>query len=358
MGGVKMFDIKKQLLWSKLKVGIVITLALLILFLTVFFAGSIERILSPKVEIRAQIQNVKGLRKGAPVWISGIEVGSVKNMNLNPEYGTIVTLSINKNALKYLRKDAEASILTMGLLGDKYVELSNGSPEAGPIKPGDMIKGTAQIELQDVVETSAASIEKVSDFLNKLENLVTRIEKGEGTIAKFLTDPSVYNNLQETTKSLSAILKDLQSGHGTLKMLLEDPSLYNKLVSTTSALEELSKKLNESSGTMKKLIEDPSLYNRMLATASSMDEFSRKLNEGQGTLRRLAEEPDLYENLNKASKQLSSLLEKMETGQGVAGDLITDKKLANDLKDTIVELKELTKDIRENPRKYFKFSLF
>jgi phospholipid/cholesterol/gamma-HCH transport system substrate-binding protein len=353
-----MFDIKKQLLWSKLKAGIVITLALLILFLTVFFAGGIGKIISPKVEIKAQIQNVKGLRKGAPVWISGIEVGSVKDMNLHPEYGTIVTLSIDKNALKYLSKDAEASILTMGLLGDKYVELSNGSPEAGPLKPGNMIRGTAQIELQDVVETSAASIEKVSDFLNKLENLVTRIEKGEGTIAKFLTDPSIYNNLQETTKSLSVILKDLQSGHGTLKMLLEDPSLYNKLVSTTSALEELSKKINESSGTMKKLIEDPSLYNRMLATASSMDEFSRKLNEGQGTLRRLAEEPDLYENLNKVSKQLSSLLEKIQTEQGVAGDLITDKKLANDLKDTIEELKELTKDMRENPRKYFKFSLF
>ncbi len=138
-----MFDIKKQLLWSKLKVGLVITLALSILFLTVFFAGSIERILSSKAELRAHIQNVKGLRKGAPVWISGIEVGSVKDINLHPEYGTIVTLSLNKNFLKFLRKDAEASILTKGLLGDKYIELSNGSPGAGPIKPNDIIKGVS-----------------------------------------------------------------------------------------------------------------------------------------------------------------------------------------------------------------------
>lgn len=353
-----MFDIKKQLFWSKLKVGLVITLALSILFMTVFFAGSIERILSPKAKLKVQIHNVKGLRKGAPVWVSGIEVGSVKDITLHPEYGTIVTLSLDKNVLKFLRKNAEASILTMGLLGDKYIELSNGSPEAEPIKPSDMIKGTAQIEFQDVVETSASSIAKMSDFINKLDKLVTRIERGEGTISKFLTDPTIYNNLQETTKSLSSILRELESGKGTLKMLLKDPSLYNKLVSTTSALEEISRKLNEGNGTVKKLIEDPSLYNRMLAAASSLDDFSKKLNEGQGTLRRLAEEPDLYENLNKVSKQLSSLLEKIETGKGVAGDLITDEKLANDLKDTIVELKELTRDMRENPRKYFKFSLF
>src|SRR4030066_859867 len=145
-----MFDIKKQFLWSKLKVGLVITLALSILFLTVFFAGSIERILSSKAELRAHIQNVKGLRKGAPVWISGIEVGSVKDINLHPEYGTIVTLSVNKNTLDFLRKDSEASILTMGLLGDKYVELSSGSPDEALIKSGDMIKGTAVVELKDV----------------------------------------------------------------------------------------------------------------------------------------------------------------------------------------------------------------
>jgi len=353
-----MFDIKKQLLWSKLKVGLVITLALSILFLTVFFAGSIERILSSKAELRAHIQNVKGLRKGAPVWISGIEVGSVKDINLHPEYGTIVTLSLNKNFLKFLRKDAEASILTKGLLGDKYIELSNGSPGAELIKPNDIIKGVAQIELQDVVETSAASIEKMSDFINKLENFVAKIERGEGTVAKFLTDPSIYDNLQETTKSLSAILRELESGQGTLKMLLKDPSLYNKLVSTTTALEEVSRKLSEGNGTVKKLLEDPSLYNRMLAAASSLDDFSKKLNEGHGTLRRLAEEPDLYDNLNNVSKQLSSLLEKIEAGKGVAGELITDEKLGDDLKDTIVELRDLTKDMKENPKKYFKFSLF
>ena len=319
-----MFDIKKQLQWSKLKVGLVITVALCTLFVTVFFAGGIENLLSPKVELRAQLQNAKGLRKGAPVWLSGIEVGSVKSISLNPEYGTIITLSVDKKDLKFLRKDSEASVLTMGLLGDKYVELSSGSPGAEPIKPGDMIKGAAMVDLKDAVEISVSSIKKMSDFINKLDNLVTKFEKGDGTAVKFLTDPEIYNNLMDISKNLSGVLHEIRDGQGTITMLLHDPSLYN----------------------------------RMLTATSSVEELTLALNNRKGTLRQLAEDPALYENLNMASQQLSSILEKIEAGEGIAGDLITDKKLAGDLKDTVTEIRELTKDIKDNPKKYFKFSLF
>jgi len=326
-----MFDMKKQLMWAKLKVGIVITLALLTLFITVFFAGNIQDIFSPKVQIKAQIKDARGLRRGSPVWISGIEIGSVKSIDLNPEYGTLVTMSVNRGAMKFIKKDSQASVLTMGLLGDKYIEISNGSPQAELIKPGDMIKGAAQLEIQDIVNASSESIQKVTEFMDKFGNFIEKIEKGEGTIAKFLKDPSIYDNLRETTKTLSGIVKDFKESEGTMKLLMKDPSLYNKLLNTTSSLEE----------------------------------FSSKLNRGQGTLRRLAEDPQLYENLNTASKQLSLILEKIDAGEGVAGSLVKDKELNREMKDTLVELKnsvtefkELIKDVKEHPKKYLKFSIF
>ncbi len=326
-----MFDMKKQLMWAKLKVGLVITLALLMLFITVFFAGDIQNIFSPKVQIKVGVKDVRGLRKGSPVWISGIEIGSVKGIDLHPEYGTLVTMSINKDALKFVKKDSKASVMTMGLLGDKYIELSSGSPDAESIKPGDTIKGTVQLEVQDIVNASSVSLEKITGFVEKLGNFIEKIENSEGTVAKFLTDPSIYNNLKETTKTLSMILKDFKESQGTMKMFMEDPSLYNK----------------------------------MLNTASSIEEFSRKLNEGPGTLKRLAEDPELYENLNMASKQLSSILERIDAGEGTAGSLIRDKELVRDMKDTLVELKgsitefkELLKDFKEHPKKYLKFSIF
>jgi phospholipid/cholesterol/gamma-HCH transport system substrate-binding protein len=326
-----MFDMKKQLMWAKLKVGIVITLALLTLFITVFFAGNIQDIFSPKVQIKAQIKDARGLRRGSPIWISGIEIGSVKSIDLNPEYGTLVTMSVNRDAMKFIKKDSQASVLTMGLLGDKYIEVSDGSPQAELIKPGDMIKGATQLEIQDIVNASSVSIQKVTEFMDKFGNFIEQIEKGEGTIAKFLTDPSIYNNLRETTKTLSGIVKDFKESEGTMKLLMKDPSLYNKLLDTTSSLEE----------------------------------FSSKLNRGQGTLRRLTEDPQLYENLNTASKQLSLILERIDSGEGIAGSLVKDKELNREVRDTLVELKssvtefkELIKDVKEHPKKYLKFSIF
>ena len=326
-----MFDMKKQLMWAKLKVGVVITLALLTLFVTVFFAGNIQNLFSPKIQIKAEIKDIRGLRKGAPVWISGIEVGSVKNIDLNPEHGTLVAMLINKGAAKFIKKDSKASVLTMGLLGDKYIEISDGSAQAEPIKPGDMIQGTTQLEIQDIVNASSESIQKVTGFMDKFGSFIEKIEKGEGTIAKFLTDPSIYDNLRDTTKTLSMILKDFKESEGTMKLLMKDPSLYNKLLSTTSSLEE----------------------------------FSRKLNKGQGTLKRLAEDPQLYENLDTASKQLSLILKRIDSGEGFAGSLVKDKELDREMKDTLTELKtsvtefkELIRDVREHPKKYFKFSVF
>ncbi len=326
-----MFDVKKQLRWSKLKAGLVITIAFLALLVAVFFAGNIEKMLSPKTELKVAFRDVRGLRRGAPVWIFGTEVGSVRSIYLDPVYGAVVTVSINESVLRFLKKDSQASILTMGLLGDKYIELSGGSPQAEPLQPGEMIKGTEPIQFSQIMETTSVAIGKMGDFINKLDIFVTKMEKGEGTVAKFFTDPAIYNNLRKSTETLSLLLEDIKKSDGTLKMLIENPSLYKKA----------------------------------LTTVSSIEEFSRKLNEGSGTLKKLMEEPELYDNLNKAVSRLSSVLEGIEKGKGMAGALISDEELAKELRNLLLELRKLSseleglaKDIKEHPKRYFKFSLF
>jgi len=326
-----MFDKKKQLMWSKLKVGLVTTLAFGILFLTIFFAGDIHEVFSPKEKIRADIKDVRGLRKGAPVWFSGIEIGSVKDIKLDPAVGTYVTMSINQDDIKFVKKDSTASVMTMGLLGDKYVEISSGSPDAEQVAPGDILQGTEQIEIQDIVAASSKSLAKVTDFIGKLESLLDKFENSQGTVAKFLSDPAIYDNLKETTATLSVIVKDINDSEGSFKMFIEDPSLYNRMDQATASLEK----------------------------------FSTNLNEGEGTIAKLVRDPEIYDNLNKASKQLSVVIERIESGEGLAGTLLSDRELSIELKDTVVELKnslsefeELIAEIKANPDKYIKFSVF
>jgi phospholipid/cholesterol/gamma-HCH transport system substrate-binding protein len=371
-----MFEMRKQLGWSKLKVGLVISLATLILLVAIFFAGGIEKVFSPKIDLKILFQDVRGLRKGAPVWIFGTEVGSVRKIDLDRTSGALVTVSLIKSVQGFIKKDARATIMTMGLLGDKYIELNTGSPKAEPIERGEIIKGSLPVEISEVMETAGVSIGKIGDFIEKLDNLILKIEKGEGTLAKFLTDPSIYDNLNQSVKTLSLTLEEVKGSKGTLKMLLEDPSLYQKIVSAVSSIEVLAKKTNESigeitkrvsesQGTLKKLLEDPSLYDKALATVSSIDQFSKKLSDETGTLKKLIEDPQLYENLNDGAGRLSSILKRIDEGEGVAGSLLKEKALIKELEETIhefrgaaAELRELIKDMKTNPKKYLKFSIF
>ena len=329
--GEKMFEMKKQLTWSALKAGSVITLALLTLFVVVMYAGTIEQVFTPSIELKAGFQDVRGLRKGAPVWLFGTEVGSVKDIQLGPVQGTMVTLLVKKSVMAFLKRDSQAAILTMGLLGDKYVELTPGSPGARSIQQGEVIKGTVPPELPRVIEASTNTIEKTGELIDKVEALIGSITKGQGLFSKFLNDPSLYNNLEKATATLRSILEGIQESQGTLKLLIENPSLYE----------------------------------RALAAVSDLEQFTKKLKAGEGTLGKLVEDPQLYENLNRSARNLNGILSGIDKGEGMAGALVRDEELVRKLRGTLSEIRELAqelrmvlKDIKEHPEKYFQFKMF
>lgn len=284
-------------MWSKMKVGLVVTTALAIVLITVIFAGSLETLFSNNILLFAQVKDVRGLRTGSPVWLAGIEIGKVKNIRLHPEYGTLITMTVRSDASEYIKKDATATVMTMGLLGDKYVEISQGSDNSANVSPNDVLKGKVHLELGDLYDATSSSLAKVSDVIEQLGLIVKKIDKSEGTIGKLLNDPAVFNNIKEATRSLSVTLKEIETSQGTLKQLLKDPSLYN--------------------------------------------------------------------NLDKASRNLNSVLEGIEAGKGTAGKLLKDDDMAMQMQEAVEglnqavsELKGLVRDIKANPKKYLKFSVF
>jgi phospholipid/cholesterol/gamma-HCH transport system substrate-binding protein len=337
-----MFDMRKQLRWSALKSGVVISLALIVLFMVVLYAGTARQLFTPTVELRARFEDIKGLRKGAPVWLFGTQVGSVKAIRLDPVYGLIVTLSIEEKAERYLRSNSEAEVLTMGLLGDTYVELTPGMPEAPALQPGEILKGIAAPGYTRVVEESAKAIEKTTQLINKVGMLINKIAEGEGTFAKLINDPALYDNLLKLTVTLESMVEKIEKSRGTLKLLLNDPALYNKLMAAASSIEKSSRGVH-----------------------MSLEKVSKSLESGQGSLGRLLVDPALYDNLNKSAQNLDAILSSINRGQGVAGALVRDEKMVTEVKDAVLEIrrvaeemKDVLKDVKEHPDKYFKFSVF
>lgn len=339
-----MYDYVKHLRWAKLKVGVVFTTAFIVLFVSIMFAGNIEKIFSPRVKIHAVFDDVKGLREGSPVWFSGVEIGSVTEIEFTPQQKIMASMSISSDVLKYIKTDSLATILTLGLLGDKYVELSAGSKDGDLLRKGGTMNGVSQVEIQDIVETSQKSIARLSDFINMLEEILVEVNKGGGTVSKLIKDPSLYDNLKETTEELSKLAGSIERGEGSIGRLLKDEELYDDISLSVKDVKFFAESLRKSDGTLNKIISDPSIYERFLKASESLDLFARRLESSKGTINRLIEDESLYENVNNVSERLNVLL--------------GDDDLSGDLKTTLMELNLLIKDIRDNPGKYFKFSIF
>ncbi|UCH81130.1 MAG: MCE family protein [Nitrospiraceae bacterium] len=353
-----MYDYRKHIRWASIKVGIITTVSAAIVFLAIMFAGNIQDFISPKVSIYTTFDDVKGLREGSPVWFTGVEIGSVESIEFTPYRKILVRLSISAETLKYLKKDSHAAILTLGLLGDKYIEVTPGSQDEEPIEAGFSIAGVQQVEIQDIFESSKDSIAKLTSFMEMLESTIAKIERGEGTVAKLLNDPSVYNNMKSTTAELSKLIRKMESGEGTLGKLVSEDALYKDVSSAVSEVRLFAKSLKESEGTLTKIIDDPALYNRFQKASESLDAFTQKLAYSKGTVNKLLEDETLYNNVNDVSVKVNTILDKIDKGHGLMGSLVTDDELSKELKSTLQEMNVLIKDIEAHPHRYFKFSIF
>ena len=316
-----MFDRKKQIKWASLRVGIVITLTLLIIFLVIVFSGGIQDLFKERTYLQIYISDVKGLRKGAPVRIAGVDVGEVKEIRLHKLYGTIVTVSIDKDVLNYLRSDAKATVQTIGLLGDKYIEIYSGESSL-PFRPSLGLQGYPQTEVREIINIASSTMSKIEGLISKLDTIVIKIDKAQGTIPKLLNDPSLYNNLNATILELKSTIQDINSG--SIGMLAKDKELYQKLSTTVNNLENTTNKIASSEGSLGKIINDPMLY----------------------------------DNLIRTTQKLEKLIEEIDKSEGAVSLLLRDKKTADDIRESIKEIKELIQEIKKNPKKFFKFSVF
>jgi len=317
----KMFDRKKQIKWASLKVGIVITLTLLIILFVIVFSGGIQSIFTTRILLNVSIVDVKGLRPGAPVRIAGVDVGEVKEIKLSQQHGTIVKISVDREILNFLKSDATATVQTLGLLGDKYLELSPGQSKQS-FEPSQVIYGYPQTEIRDIIATAVTAMNKIDGLIGKIDSLIQKFEQSEGTLPKLIKDPSLYNNLNAVATELKKLTEEIKQG------------------------------------SLGKLSRDKELYSSITNTVKNLEEFSNKISSSHGSLGKLINEPELYNSLVNISQRLDNLLNEIEKSQGTLSLLLRDKQTAEDLKQSVREIKELIEEIKKNPKKFFKFSVF
>jgi len=353
---------QKQLKWSQLKVGITVVVACVALASLILLMSGTGGWFTPKITLRAYFDDAGGLREGAPVRLSGVDIGNVTKIRIVPDPDKKLTpvevlMKVSTKFGDSLHKDSIATLATAGVLGETYINIDSFQA-TGPIAHDeDTLAIRNQPDIQDVVRASQGTLENMDALLKRLDRIVAFVESGQGSIGKLIYDPVLYDRLASTINQFQGLITQVSQGQGTIGKLLADDTLYRKVNTTVDNLNAIIDDLNAGKGTAGKFLKDPQLYNNANATIANVKQLTDDINAGKGAIGKLARDQEFAAKLQNTMTKLSDITDRLQAGEGTAGKFLRDPSLFNNTDQLLLESRELIKSIRENPKRYLTIKL-
>jgi phospholipid/cholesterol/gamma-HCH transport system substrate-binding protein len=351
---------RRSLAWTELRVGILVISSFALLALAIFFITGESGFLTPKYTVRAYFQNANNLKPGADVQLEGVTIGNVGDVQVSklpdPEKAVETLLRLDQRYQNIIRSDSRVTIATIGLLGDSKVDITRGT-EAGTIIPeGGELQGAETGDIRKIVQGTNDFVANLQVLSDKFRDMAERVDKGEGTLGKFMTDTAIYDNANLTVKEAVSLVRDARTGDGTVGRLISDDELYRKVSATLDTVNTLVAKIERGDGTAGKFVNDPSLYNKADELVSRFQSVADRIERGEGTLGKLSKDEAFYDDARASINRFNSLLASIENGEGTAGKIIRDPTLYNSLNQTSSEIQKLLYDFRQDPKKFLTIS--
>jgi phospholipid/cholesterol/gamma-HCH transport system substrate-binding protein len=183
------------------RLGVFIVSTLAVLAVGIFLIGSRQFMFSSTYQLESEFRSVSGLSAGAEVRVGGIHKGTVREINLpvRPDGQMKVVLLMDASTRKVIRQDSVASIQTEGLLGNKYVDVSFGSNDASPIKPGDHLRTQPPLDISDLMDKANDILDSTKEATTHVAQISSKIDRGEGSVGALVNDKKLYDNMQNAT---------------------------------------------------------------------------------------------------------------------------------------------------------------
>jgi phospholipid/cholesterol/gamma-HCH transport system substrate-binding protein len=333
-----------------------VIIGLAIFALGIFFISGQEGFFRRRYKLKAYVTEAAGLRQGAQVSLAGVAVGSVERIEISPYAESAraveIVMRVARAYQHEIRADSTASIETVGLLGDSYINITRGSPGQEVIADGGVLKTSQEADVKRVVQNANDVFINLRVLSAKLNDISGQIQSGKGSVGKLVYDQTLYNRLNKTTDTLDRMVTRVDQGQGTLGKLMADETLYNTTVATIDRLNKAIDDMQHGPGSLAKFVSDPSVYNNVNHLVTQANSLVDNINQGQGTLGKLAKDPQLYNRLNETFDHLDALSTRMDQGQGTLGKLSTDPTLYNNLSQSSQSLRDFLTEFKKSPKKY------
>jgi len=307
-------------------VGLLFILALAIFFWGYNFLKGIN-VFSKEKEVFGIYEKVDGLMKSNPVSINGMKIGHVKNLWFAEDFSGHIVVQMTINTDFPVPKNSIAHIYSSDLMGSKAIEIELGNdPET--LGNGDTLLTSIEAGIKEEVNKQVQPLKrKAENLIISIDSMVTAIQTvfnenaRENLIESFQDIKSTFANLQNTTYQLDTFIYTEKNHLSKI--------IYN--------IEMMTDDLRENKNHINQVLLNMRTISDSLAAADIPGTFSHAKN---------------------SLEELGIILEKVNKSEGTLGQLVNDKDLYKQLVNTTEALEELLKDVKENPKKFVKFSVF
>lgn len=359
---------------SVFRVGLVVLVAFAVLAVGIFLIGDKNNLFSRKNRYFIEFNSVSGLKPGNPVQLNGVDVGTVDKVVLpqNPSEEHIqVWISVDAHYGERIRGpvdplvaspsgagqpgSSQARIKTLGLLGDKFIELSTGAPELPAIPNEGEIPAAQPTNVDALLASGEDMMSNVVEISASLSTILGRMERGEGLLGELTTDSESGRRLSAsilgTTEALERIATTIETGEGPLGRLLNDKAMANQLAGSLDRLESILTQAQSGPGLAPALLNDPAMKTSFQDTLAQLNQVAKDLHgltsdleTKEGLLPRLVYDEEYGRKVTAEVQaivdRLSEASQKLTQGQGTASMLLNDPQIYDAVNDVIIGVNE------------------
>lgn len=236
---------------SSWKLGMFVLIGIVAFTATIYFVGKQKNLFGSTFHLNSHFKNVSGLEVGNNVLFSGINIGTVSEIQLISDTSVVVRLLIEKEVQKFIKKDAMASIGSDGLMGDKVLVINPGTSSKIQVLDNDNIASIKAIEMDEIMRSLKTSIDNAGIITDELAQFTYKMNHGNGALSKLITDEKFANSLTKTMTNLQTGSKGLSENMEAAKHNFLLKGYFNKKKKAAD------KKLEEIEKTKKEKENDP-----------------------------------------------------------------------------------------------------
>ena len=288
------------------KLGIFVILGSLLILVMAYLIGNEQNIFRPTFQITAVFNNVNGLQEGNNVRYSGINVGIVKDIEMENDTSIRVYMQIQEDMLEHIKDNAVAMVGSDGLVGSMLINILPGQGTGTPIRDGEEITTFTRISTQDMLTTLNVTNENASLLTADLLEVTQALRNGSGVLGRLLYDSTMARDLRLSFRNLNAstakseqaidrlngMISEWRLEQSTLSLLMDDPEFTEQLRGVAANLDSSAMEIRALTGHLNQLVGG--------------------LQEGEGTLGMLLKDTVLAGEIRHGLQHLDSGLVKFD----------------------------------------------